>query len=730
MKLKILKSLAYLAMLMFTFACSSGGDLIDDGGEPETPTNVPSKITVSESAVKTTVLGEIKVLTVESTGNWKVAANTGEEWITIFPKTGTAGKTEVELMIKANDANRARFADITFATGTKSAKVEVTQEWSYSITLPCTSYTIGYGGGDIAIDGLQGIDYTITLDANSEAWINVVDNVLEVAYNEERNARLAKVSIKDKTNGKDYKVSVTQKGSGDNAKILSLQELYIDGYKCPAYDLTEVDDYFYSVDMDATAVKTAKVRFHGEGVQWITFNNSSKKYYSGDEITFPNGLKANSTIRFTTHSKTTSKTGSFSVIVSGLPIVEIETSEAIKDEPKVDCTIKLFDPKARTDDGDNKNLKYFESKAGIEYRGAGAMRYIKKPYNFKLYDDAGEKREAELLNIRNDNSWILDAMFLDVAHMRTRVCFDIWNQFNKPYYVDQKPKAMSGTRGHHVEVFINGEYFGLFTLTDRIDRKQYQIEQQGGYIYKAKGWTEACRLRSCNTPSNDDYYWNSADIEQEYPDADDGQKPNFNYLADMINFVGSSSQEDFNAKFEQHFDMNSVVDGFIFLNMIVAHDNIGRNTFWILRNVNESKKFIHGLWDLDGTLGRQWHRYTEDPNQGWVASGFRIYERIINENPAGIHQKIYDRWQEIKDGALAPSNFNEIVENYANIQIKSGARNREVERWKSRDMNDRPNWGYDNVYYDDLESEIAYMKDWWQKRHTKLNSLINSLQHK
>ena len=247
MKLKILKSLAYLAMLLFAFACSSGGDLIDDGGEPETPTNVPSKITVSESAVKTTVLGEIKVLTVESTGNWKVAANTGEEWITIFPKTGSAGKTEVELMIKANDANRARFADITFATGTKSAKVEVTQEWSYSITLPCTAYTIGYGGGDIAIDGLQGIDYTISLDANSEAWINVVDNVLEVAYNEERNARLAKVSIKDKTNGKDYKVSVTQKGSGDNAKILAIQELYIDGYKCPAYDLTEVDDFFYSV---------------------------------------------------------------------------------------------------------------------------------------------------------------------------------------------------------------------------------------------------------------------------------------------------------------------------------------------------------------------------------------------------------------------------------------------------------------------------------------------------
>jgi hypothetical protein len=138
---------------------------------------------------------------------------------------------------------------------------------------------------------------------------------------------------------------------------------------------------------------------------------------------------------------------------------------------------------------------------------------------------------------------------------------------------------------------------------------------------------------------------------------------------------------------------------------------------------------MHGLWDLDGTLGRTWHRYTEDPNQGWVASGFRIYERIINENPANIHQKIYDRWNEIKNGALAPSHFNEIVDNYVQIQDKSGARAREVARWKSIDMSDQPNWGYNYTFYDKLDSEAIYMKDWWQKRHKKLDSLINSLEH-
>ena len=439
-------------------------------------------------------------------------------------------------------------------------------------------------------------------------------------------------------------------------------------------------------------------------------------------------MQPNSTITIYAHNKAVDKKGTSKLIITGLPIVEVTTKVDIKDEPKVDCTLRLFDPKGRTDDGDNKNLTFFESKGGIEYRGAGAQRYIKKPYNFKLYDDQGEKREAELLNIRNDNSWILDAMFLDVAHMRNRVCFDIWNQFNKPYYVSEKPKAMSGTRGHHVEMFLNGEYRGLFILSDRIDRKQYQIEQNGGYIYKATGWGNACCLKSCSTPSNSGYKWE--EIEQEYPDADDGQKPNFNYMADLINFVGSSSKADFSAKFEENFDMNSIVDAFIFLNMIVAHDNIGRNTFWILRDVNESKKFMQGLWDLDGTLGRTWHRFTENPEQGWVRGSFRIYERIIDENPANIHQKIYDRWNELKDGALASDNFNQVVDYYTQQMVKSGARDREVNRWKVLDQKDRPRWGYNDVYFDNVEQEAAYMKNWWAKRLVKMDQLVNSLQHK
>ena len=478
------------------------------------------------------------------------------------------------------------------------------------------------------------------------------------------------------------------------------------------------------------------MEFSGDGVDWITIGDkNSKKIYSGDTATFTE-MAPGEKITIYSHNKNTDVVGENFLMITSLPIVTIYTSESIKNEPKVDCNFAIFDPKKRTD-AEEKNLEYFESKAGIEYRGAGAMRYPKKPYNFKLYDSAGEKREAEILNIRNDNSWILDAMYLDMARMRNRVCFDLWNTFNKPYYVNEKPKAMSGTRGHYVEVFVNGQYMGLFMLTDRIDRKQYQIEQNGGYIYKAKGWTQACYLQGYTKPSNDDYYWNSAEIEQEYPDADDGQKPNFNHMADFIDFVSKSSKSNFSANFSSRVDENSVIDTFIFLNLILGYDNAGRNTFWIFRNVNESKKVMHGLWDLDGVLGRDWNRVTTSATVGWyygnnpTPSGtnyFKLFKRIIDGDVEGLQQKIYDRWMALKDNELAPAKFNALVDYYAEKQITSGARDREIARWREAETKDAATgtdgWIHYSGNYGDVEWEVKYMKSWYNDRMKKLDKLM------
>lgn len=730
MKNLILKSFAIVAIIATFGSCNSGGEEKDI-----TP------LTVSENSFAAALTGESKTITLTSPGEWR-ATTTGDKWITISPSSGSAGESKVKVTVKPNDSSSSRAADIIFKSGEASTSMKVSQEWGYYFNLPCATYTIGYGGGKISIGGLPERKFRIGLPVNAQSWIKVMGKVLDVAANLEELGRTATLTITDEEKNQKYEVILIQESKSGNNSFFAIKELKIDGYNCPSDSFTEVADFLYSVDEEAPATRTAKVEFSGDGVDWITIGDDSKKIYSGDMVTF-SGMAPGEKITIHSHNIHADIAGENFLMITSLPIVTIYTSESIKDDPKVDCNFAIFDPLKRTD-AEEKNLEYFESKAGIEYRGAGAMRYPKKPYNFKLYDSAGEKREAEILNIRNDNSWILDAMYLDMARMRNRVCFDLWNTFNKPYYVDEKPKAMSGTRGHYVEVFINGEYMGLFILSDRIDRKQYQIEQDGGYIYKAKGWTQACYLQGYSArSSNDDYYWNSGEIEQEYPDADDGKKPNFNHMADFIDFVSKTSKSEFSQKFADRIAENSVIDTFIFLNVILGYDNAGRNTFWIFRNINESKKVMHGLWDLDGTLGRDWNRVIVDSNNGWYygnsnnPSGnnyFKLFKRIIDGDVEGLQQKIYDRWKYLKDNELAPEKFNALVDYYAHQQITSGARDREVARWRELETQDAvtgtDGWVHYSGNYGDVEWEVKYMKNWYKERIAKVDKLISTFNGK
>ena len=724
MKNLILKSLVIAAFIAALSSCTSGGE-----------EKIITPLTVSENSFAAAMTGESKTITVNSPDEWR-ATTTGDKWITISPSSGTAGESKVKLTVKPNDSGKSRNADIIFKSGEKSASLKVSQEFGYFFNLPCATYTIGYGGGKITIGGLPERKFRIGLPVNAQSWIKVMGNVLDVSANLSELGRTATLTITNEEINQKYEVLLIQTSKTGNNSFFAIKELKIDGYNVPSDSFSEVSDFLYSVDEDAPATRSAKVEFNGDGVDWITIGDkNSKKIYSGDTATFTE-MAPGEKITIYSHNKNADVAGENFLMITSLPIVTIYTSESIKDDPKVDCNFAIFDPKKRTD-AEEKNLEYFESKAGIEYRGAGAMRYPKKPYNFKLYDSAGEKREAEILNIRNDNSWILDAMYLDMARMRNRVCFDLWNTFNKPYYVNEKPKAMSGTRGHYVEVFVNGEYMGLFVLSDRIDRKQYQIEQNGGYIYKAKGWTQACYLQGYTKPSNDDYYWNSAEIEQEYPDADDGQKPNFNHMADFIDFVSKTSKTEFSAKFAERIDENSVIDTFIFLNLILGYDNAGRNTFWIFRNVNESKKVMHGLWDLDGVLGRDWNRVSTSATVGWyygnnpTPSGtnyFKLFKRIIDGDVEGLQQKIYDRWVALKDNELAPAKFNALVDYYAEQQITSGARDREIARWREAETKDAATgtdgWIHYSGNYGDVEWEVKYMKSWYNDRMKKLDKLM------
>ena len=94
-------------------------------------------------------------------------------------------------------------------------------------------------------------------------------------------------------------------------------------------------------------------------------------------------------------------------------------------------------------------------------------------------------------------------------------------------------------------------------------------------------------------------------------------KSNLNIFPILSSSSLQHQKKNFAAQYEERLDVSSLIDYFIFINLLSAYDNTGRNVFWGIYNVNLTllPKFIIQPWDLDGTLGRTWDAIKLDPKK-------------------------------------------------------------------------------------------------------------------
>ena len=127
----------------------------------------------------------------------------------------------------------------------------------------------------------------------------------------------------------------------------------------------------------------------------------------------------------------------------------------------------------------------------------------KRNYSIKFVDENGEKQNRQLLGMRRDNHWKLDAGQVDLSRVRNRVATDLWlDMARPPYYYDQAPDVLTAARGKMVEVFTNGSYMGIYSLMESIDRKQLQVKKYDeqsntfhGMIWNAASWSKVAEFK-------------------------------------------------------------------------------------------------------------------------------------------------------------------------------------------------------------------------------------------
>ena len=347
--------------------------------------------------------------------------------------------------------------------------------------------------------------------------------------------------------------------------------------------------------------------------------------------------------------------------------------------------------------------------AKIKWRGGSTNSEGKHKRNYKIKFT----EDHSFFGFRNDNNWILDAGQADVFRLRNRIATELWNDFaTKPYYIDQEPNALSCVRGQVVEVYINDEYMGIYSFTECLDRKQMKLKK-----FDKDGTIHGCLWKSsgygCSTmyqvPDNYDNSQPMMDVfEAKYPEpGDDLLETDYSTLWNAINFVANSSDEEFTNQVADYFDIPVIIDYYLFINVLNAIDNTGKNMYWAVYDEQNDKKITPAIWDLDLTVGSHYLEYYNKglslPNCA-IGNGLNVITRLKELNVDNFNEKVNKRYTELRNSYFSPENLISRYISYYNLLKDNEANKREENKWS----------GDSDVLGEtiDFDTEISYISNW------------------
>ncbi len=375
----------------------------------------------------------------------------------------------------------------------------------------------------------------------------------------------------------------------------------------------------------------------------------------------------------------------YTLYFSALPLMRIECEYEIVDEPRVEARFHLVE----------LDETQVHSAIGIELHGFSSLAYPKKSYRIEFLEEEGddETQDVALLDMREDDDWVLNAMWTEPLRMRNKVCHELWRRIHIPAYLEQEPEAQSGVRSEYAELFLNGEYRGLYLVCERVDRKLLKLKKHNGNIrgelYKGYGYG-ATTFYSLPDFDNDSLLWGG--FEWIHPE----EEIDWSNLYEAVRFVHTSPE--FDEHYAQYFCVENALDYFLYVNVIRGVDNWAKNTY--LAKYNQGWPYFYVPWDLDGTFG-SWYTGERDPETAGMISNYlfcRLYEDCTD---GGYNDLLQERWAELRVSALREDSLLALVDEAADLLDASGVYEREFARW--------PNSPHG-------VNDLGYMEDWITER--------------
>ncbi len=317
----------------------------------------------------------------------------------------------------------------------------------------------------------------------------------------------------------------------------------------------------------------------------------------------------------------------------------------------------------------NQIIKCFGTGA---VQGTSSAAYPAKNYTFKFYSDKENTTKFKIdVGWGSQNKYCFKKNWIDSTHTRNlsgaRIAYDMVNSRPESDFKTNLLKAPhnGSVDGFPTKVYVNGEFWGLYTWNIPKDAWMFNMKDDNpNHMVLCAEYNNDGNMSVTNTCQFRALWGGESDTNWsiEVGTYSEALKNSFN---NAISHVMNSSDEDFKANFSNYFDLYSILDYYCFSYLTAHIDGLGKN---MLMATFDGIHWGACLYDMDSIYGADWNGQSfkniniKCPEE-YQENNSLLWQRVEKS----FSQELYDRYVELRKGALSLGNIVTHVEEIYNL---------------------------------------------------------------
>jgi len=349
-----------------------------------------------------------------------------------------------------------------------------------------------------------------------------------------------------------------------------------------------------------------------------------------------------------------------------LPVISITTDTVLNARTKVMARMKAGD---------------YDGWIGIKLRGNSSLSFNQKKYTIELRDSLGSDVEAPLLGMPAHSDWVLLAPYNDVSMVRDPLAFQLWRDMGH-----------WGPRTRMVEVMVDGDYRGVYILSEAIKRGVDRVdisklkkgdisgrELTGGYLLRIDTYNQDDATFPSKVPGvGEGIMTSQITWSCIYPKKSKLQPEQMAYIEQYVDSMEMTIQSDHFTDprwgYERFIDVRSFVDYFIHTELSLNADGYKRSAYFYKEKQREDgtggKLFAGPVWDYNLAYGNC--NFCNANNiEAWCFEGGNtqptpaFWQRLL-QDPA-FRRAVKVRYEELRKGVLSNEHILGYIDRHARL---------------------------------------------------------------